>query len=196
MIDGLGRILVGALLAVPLAAPAAVYQFTAQLNGENEIPTQTSPSSATGLATLLYEDATNTYDFALSAFALSSDVNGAHIHGQATAGEAAQVRVSLLGAEFVPYNPSGTGTLLIGGDNVAAPQNPMPATNGHPEQSFLAMLRGGLAYINIHTLNKPSGEIRGQLLEVAVVPEPVTSALMLCGLGVIAFTLRGRLRKV
>jgi hypothetical protein len=191
MIDAIKKFLACGLLALPLAAPAAVYQFNAQLNGASERPTPTS-SSATGLATLLYDDSDNSYDFALSAFGLSSAVTGAHIHGQANADEVANVRVNLRISPFAESLPA-TG-LLIGGGNVPAPPGLMPAGNGHPEQSFLAMLRAGLAYINIHTANNTGGEIRGQLLEVAVVPEPVTSALMLCGLGVIAFTLRGRLR--
>ena len=62
--------------------------------------------------------------------------------------------------------------------------------------SFLSMLQSGLAYVNLHTpgpLGFPGGEIRGQLLEVAVVPEPETYAMLLAGLALVG-TVAGRRR--
>ena len=49
---------------------------------------------------------------------------------------------------------------------------------------LLAGLAAGEAYLNIHTGQFPTGEIRGFL--AAPVPEPETYALMLGGLGLLA----------
>ena len=63
--------------------------------------------------------------------------------------------------------------------------------------SFLEMLRSQLAYVNLHTAMHPGGAIRGQLIEVAAVtpiPEPQTYAMLLAGLGLLAFMTRRRMR--
>ena len=56
--------------------------------------------------------------------------------------------------------------------------------------SFLDMLQGRLAYVNVHTIAFPGGEVRGQLIQVAAiaaVPEPESYAMMLAGLGLIGW---------
>jgi hypothetical protein len=50
--------------------------------------------------------------------------------------------------------------------------------------SFLQLLQGGLAYVNVHSLTFPGGEVRGQLVAVTAVPEPGSAAMLLAGLGV------------
>jgi hypothetical protein len=182
-----------ALAAVPMAANAVVYQFNASLSAANELHAVDSP--ATGVATLFYDTADNTYDFSMSVFNLTGAATAFHIHGAATATETATVRVGLDAAPFVNFNSGGT--LLVGGSNVAAPAL-IPATAstgtnaGHLPMSFLEMLQGQLAYVNVHTALFGAGEVRGQLLQVAVVPEPGTYALMLGGLAAIGFLARRR----
>ena len=172
-----------ALLATPLAANALVYQFNASLNGANEVPPVVT--TASGVATLFYNDlgtlttADDLYSFSLSAFGLSGAATGFHIHAAALAGANAGVKVSLAAAPFVSFNAGGT--LLVGGSNVATPY-----------AGFLSDLQASKAYVNVHTAAHGGGEIRGQLMQVAVVPEPSTYALLLAGLGLVGVAARRR----
>ena len=175
-----------ALLALPMAAQATVYQFNASLAGSNE----TLPNAAigTGVATLSYNDfgtlttTDDTYNFALSAFDLTGAATGYHIHAAAPAGANAGVVVNLASASFLALNVGGS--LLVGGNGVMA-----------PNASFLSNLQAGLAYINIHTAAFSGGEIRGQLIQVAVVPEPSTYAMLGAGLLAIGAIARRRAKK-
>ena len=177
---------VSALLAAPLAAQAVTYQFNAGLTGAQQAPTPVV-TAATGIATLFYNDmgtvstADDLYSFSMSALGLSGTATGFHIHAAAPAGSNAGVKVFLDTAPFVSFNLGGT--VLVGGSGVAAPLS---------DPLFLSHLQSGLAYVNIHTAANPGGEIRGQLIQVAVVPEPSTYALMLAGIGMMGMLARRR----
>jgi hypothetical protein len=195
-----------ALLAVPTTSHALIYTFNASLAGSKEVPVG-SGATATGTAILDYDDkgtlslADDTYNFSMSAFGLTGGTTAGtaasafHIHGAATTAENGPVRIGLDAAPFASFN-SGS-TLLVGGNNVVAPTTlfttPASGTNvGYPAMSFLAMLRANLTYVNVHTAANPGGAIRGQLIEVTVVPEPSTYAMFLAGLGVVGLVWRRR----
>lgn len=193
-----------ALSALPLAAYATVYQFNASLSAANEL--SASSETATGLATLFYDDQgtlsllDDSYNFSMAVFGLSGGPGGKaatafHIHGAASSTENGPVRVSLDAAPFQSLNFGST--LLVGGNQVpvsSIPVTPASGSNaGHPAMSFLDMLQGGLAYANVHTSLNPGGGVRGQFVQVAaVVPEPASMAMLLSGLGVLGFLARRR----
>jgi hypothetical protein len=164
------------LLAFSLPAQALTLQFNAGLNGANE--TTPTGSTATGIATLFYDDnntaltTDDSYNFSLSAFGLSGLVSGMHIHAPAAPGFNGPVVVPLTSPNFLVFNSASS--ILIGGAGIAPPSS-----------VFLSQLQAGLAYVNLHTVLYPGGEIRGQLIQVAVVPEPSTYAMLLSGLGLI-----------
>ncbi|MBX7201422.1 MAG: CHRD domain-containing protein [Rhodospirillaceae bacterium] len=198
----LSRWIAAAVMALPLAAQADILQFNANLNASNEV--QGSTASGTGVATLFYDTrntlstADDTFDFSMSVFGLPSPATAFHIHGAATTAENGPVRIALDANPFLSL-VSGNN-LLVGGSGIAAPGIPATGTGpfagvanaGHPAMSFLAMLQSGLAYVNVHTSGFPGGAIRGQLLQVAAVPEPETYAMLLAGIGLVVGTARRR----
>jgi len=188
-----------ALFAVPTASHAVIYTFNAALSGANEVAPATA-GPGTGTAILAYNDnntlalTDDTYNFSMSVFNLSGGTGGKaanafHIHGAANTTQNGPVRVSLDAAPFLALN-SGS-TLLVGGNTVAAP-TALYSNGSYSNLSFLAMLRGGLTYVNVHTTANASGAVRGQLFEVSAVPEPSTYAMLLAGLGAVGFIARRR----
>lgn len=170
-----------ALLALPLAANATVFQFNASLTGTQQVPS--NAATGTGLGTLYYNDfntvstADDSYSFLFGASGLTGVATGFHIHAPAPAGANSGVVVNL--APFIIVNAGGSAV---------AYGNAVPT----PSASFLTNLQASLAYVNIHTAAFGGGEIRGQLLPVAAVPEPSSYAMLAAGLGLIGFVARRR----
>ncbi|HMF58492.1 MAG TPA: CHRD domain-containing protein, partial [Pyrinomonadaceae bacterium] len=115
------------------AKPPAI--FTASLNGAQEIPPNNLPGF--GSATLLLSPDETTAKISLSFGTLSSAETAAHIHGPAAPGASANVLFPLPLGQFSDYQISLT-----------------------PQQ--VQDLKNGLFYVNVHTVNNPNGEIRGQ----------------------------------
>jgi hypothetical protein len=109
--------------------------FVATLNGTQETPPNNS--SATGTATLLLSPDEKTARVSLVFSGLSSAQTDAHIHGPATLGVAAP-----------PVFPLPLGQLSDFQINMSPAQ--------------VQDLKNGLLYINVHSSNFPTGEIRGQ----------------------------------
>ncbi|MFN0163181.1 MAG: FxDxF family PEP-CTERM protein [Burkholderiales bacterium] len=191
MIGRFVKFFAAGLIALPATVLASVLQFNVLLNATNEV---SSPHAlnlgASGIGTLFYDTVSNTYDLTVAASGLSSAVTGQHIHAQATTSQNSGVIVHLTAPNGFDSGTLGA-TYFIGGVDRPSPGT-IAAGNGHPAQSFLAVLQSGLAYINIHTTLRGSGEIRGQLVPVTAVPEPETYALLLAGLAVVGFAARRR----
>ncbi len=91
-----------------------------------------------------------------------------------------------------------TGTYLQTFDlTIASTFNPAfiaahGGTVASAQAAFITGMLNGQAYFNIHTMQFPNGEIRGQL---QAVPEPATLLLMGTGLTAAVGVIRRRLRK-
>jgi hypothetical protein len=107
----------------------------ANLTGGQEVPLNSS--TATGTATLLLSSDENEAQLALNFQGLSSAQTDSHIHGPAPPGTAAGVLFPIPSGQLSDFRISLT-----------------------PQQ--VQDLKNGLLYINVHSANFPSGEIRGQ----------------------------------
>lgn len=144
------------------APPAPDADFTAALSGAEQVPPV--ETEAQGSATATLDDAGTTLTLSGSYTGLSSalqEVGGsaAHIH-EAPRGENGPVVVPLTITpdETDPLSGTFAGTATIGeGEGELAPET--LAANGY--------------YINIHTVDNPDGELRGQITPVPTDEDPV-----------------------
>jgi hypothetical protein len=151
-----------ALIVGASSAHAAIVDTTT-LNGSNEIPP--NASTATGRALVVLGSDNNTLDVNVS---FSGLIGGAavasHIHCCASLGNAAIVAVPFPG---FPNATSGTYTHSLDLSLLATYDPGFVAANGGTAASakaaFVAALRTGKTYINIHNATFPGGEIQGQL---------------------------------
>ena len=129
-----------AALAVTIVFAAAIAQaemmkFTTELTGTAEVPP--TDSTATGTAEVTLDTEAKTVTWVYTHEGLSGDMTASHIHGAATATEAAGPVIDT------------TGETMEGS---------APITDAQA-----AELMAGMYYVNLHTETFPDGEIRGQL---------------------------------
>ncbi len=133
--------------------------FEARLNGFQQVPAIITNGTGTFRAEL-NPDGTS-INYTLSYSDLSSTAHFAHIHvGQAGANGA--VIVFLCGGGGKPECPASGSVSgkLTSADVMAIANQGVSAGNFH---ELLIALRSGVAYVNVHTTNFPSGEVRGQI---------------------------------
>lgn len=138
----------------------APVMMLAQLNGASQRPDPVE-TSAKGSASLMLVG--NKLSFNVSYTGLSAPATAAHIHGPSDASNTAGVMIDLVDFKVGDLGTSGA---FAGTVTLTIPQ--------------LVALVEGKTYINIHNVNHPSGEIRGQLLS-HITAVPLTAVLS--GLG-------------
>lgn len=132
-------------------------------------------SSATGGGSALYDPATNLMTVSYWWADFPTDLTKLHIHGPATPDQSnPQHVVETFGP---PDPPAGldlkTGTYTETFELVTLPQ---PGGDLSP-QDILQIMTDGLAYVNYHTEQFGTGEIRGNLGLPTTVPEPLAGCL-------------------
>jgi CHRD domain len=142
-------------------------QLKADLISFNQVPAVLAKSSGHFEAEVNMQDRTISYS--LSYANMSSQVVQAHIHFGASKTNGGVMVFLCGGISPTPCPTSGTVT----GTLTAADVSLLPVTNpdsvipqGIEPKDFAGMLkaiRSGNAYVNVHTVNFPSGEIRGQV---------------------------------
>ena len=142
-------------------------------------------TGAFGDATVLLDLTARTVTYTVRVFNLPSGVSASHIHvgSLMTAGPVV--------VNFAPPVPASNDFAFSG--TVRDTEFLLRPDQGirTPDDMFQAIL-GGNSYVNVHSAANPGGEIRGQLMQVAVVPEPATSAMLLAGAGIVGFVARRR----
>ena len=153
--------LAGALLLAAQAAPAQPLNFVAPLSGDQEVPPV--ETQARGLAKLQLDASGGELSYRLVVAQLEG-VTQAHIHC-GSAGVNGPV-VAFLFA-LMPGGVDVNGVLSGGGitdaDVIVRPDSPECPGGVASFDDLVARLESGEAYVNVHTLDNPGGEIRGQV---------------------------------
>jgi hypothetical protein len=136
-----------AAAALLVAGAAHSQNYTASLDGSQEVPP--NPSPATGSATLTL-DAAKILSYNITFSGLLGTETAAHIHCCAPPGISAGVLFPL------------------------PPGNPKIGSVGPLTAQQESDLNAGLMYVNIHTNLYPGGEIRGQIYVQPTPVEPTT----------------------
>jgi len=136
----LKAILAGALLSAAFTAGAlaANQMYKADLKGSQENPP--NDSKGAGSAELTYDSGSKSLSFKVTYSGLRGPATAAHIHG--------------------PADPGKDAPVVIKFDNPASPISGS-ATLTDAQATDLA---AGKYYINVHTAEHKSGEIRGQVM--------------------------------
>jgi hypothetical protein len=148
---------IGLLASAVLAAPQ-VRNFAAPLDSGQEIPPV--DSEATGVAHFTLDRDGDALAYRLNV-ANIEDVTMAHIH-VGTRGVNGPVVVWLYPdappAQLIEGRTQGTlAAGVVTGDDLVGP------LAGQDLDALIELIRAGEAYVNVHTLEHPAGEIRGQI---------------------------------
>ena len=180
----LGRSLLAAaaigILGSAYSADAALIEFAFPItvSQENPAPDIVPPTNVepSGVGFVTLETDTNFLTWEIVYAGLSGPIvaPGAHIHGPAPIGSNAGILVDLAGNPGAGLDPDG-GTVPL----------PQPASGTLTgtvtvTDAMETAILDGLTYVNIHTERNPSGEIRGQIVNVPI-PEPTTLSAIAAG---------------
>jgi hypothetical protein len=127
--------------------------FRASLAGTSEVPPVTTTATGTASFTV---DGTH-LDYTLDVQNITGAI-AAHIHS-APAGTNGPPIVFLF-QQAAPGTNVANGSLAAG----SVDATDMIATAGVSYDSMLSLIRNGNAYVNVHTVARPAGEIRGQIV--------------------------------
>lgn len=175
------------LLAAVQPALAVPVVYGTSLSGPNEAPPNSSLGTGTSLLTVDTDN--QTMRIQVLFFDIVSGTSVAHIHcctavaGAETAGVATQVPTFAgfpAGVAFGSYDQTFDMTQGSSWNGAF-----ITANGGSPETAFSALVTGlndGKAYLNLHSVDFPSGEIRG-FYQTAV---PAPAAVWLLGTAVTA----------
>jgi len=125
--------------------------YRVSLDGSQEVPA--NASEGLGFGTLIVDNAQTHVTYNLSYSGLTSDRTAQHIHGPAPVGVNAGVLVGLDGTGVMIGTISGVATI---------------------NATIAGYIAAGQAYVNIHTLYFPGGEIRGQIMPDATPTRPTS----------------------
>jgi hypothetical protein len=145
-------------LFIPLVAASGATTFHATLSGKNQSPP--IDTSAHGTATFILSKSGKSLSYRLYV-ADVENVSMAHIHIGGP-GKEGPVAVWLYPSHPPAQVKKGkfTGTLASGVITATKLQGPL---KGKTIADLVDQIKSGDAYVNVHTVQHPAGEIRGQI---------------------------------
>jgi CHRD domain len=145
------------VFGISASAQAQTVAFAATLSGDNETPGVLTGAYA--IASVTLDLGTQTVSWVIDVFNMPSGTNNAHFHvgGPGLAGPTV-VNVAFPAGISNDYRLSGSAT--------SANLTPRADQGIRSWEDFLQALVGGQTYLNIHSVNFPGGEIRGQVRRV------------------------------
>jgi hypothetical protein len=137
--------------------------FAATLTAAAEVPAPVGSPTATGIAAIVLEDRTLTVVVTVTGL-LTSDVTMAHIHAPAPAGQTANIVLDFVPSMTAVINAgTRTGTIVSASFDLDALVVSSTGVLRVDPNQLVQWLNTGQAYVNVHTVNNPGGEIRGQI---------------------------------
>ena len=133
--SGVVAALAVSMMFAAVSAQAEMTKFTTAMTGAAQVPP--NDSAATGTAEVTLDTEAKTVSWVYTHEGLSGEMTAAHIHGPATATEAAEPVIDTSGETM---------------------EGSAPITDAQ-----VAEMMAGMYYFNVHTEKFPDGEIRGQL---------------------------------
>ena len=175
---------------------AATFVFSAILSGANEVPAVVSPGVGIGSATL--DDVANTLAVSINFGGLLGNTTAAHIHCCEPNGTNAGVATTTPTFAGFPLGvAAGQYDITLDLTQASSFRAAFITANGGTvdtaRAALITGLKDGRSYVNVHTSQFPTGEIRGQLLAV---PEPATWATMIAGFGLVGGAMRRTRRRI
>lgn len=197
------RLAIGLALGCSLLLPAAAAQaqtqvFIATLTGPNESPPNNSPG--VGFSRVTLDPIGHSMRVEVTFSGLEGPTTASHIHASTAAPGTGTAMVATATPTF-PGFPLGvtagsydqTFDLSLASSYNGAFVSANGGTTASAEAALLSGIQSGKAYLNIHTIVVPGGEIRGFL---QLVPEPSTALLLLPSLALFPLLRRKRLASV
>ena len=146
----------------PVAPPSHFVVFKATMNFASEVPVPPVTSTGTGTFIATLDTTNNLFTWDLTFQGLTSNVNNGHIHGPASTTVAAGTTINFNTAPGATFGFGQTTGVGHGAMTLTAATAVTSTING---DSLKKLLFAGLTYANIHTVNNPGGEIRGQIIK-------------------------------
>jgi CHRD domain len=140
-------VLIGVLASVT-TAHAIQVTYNVNATEAQEVPAPPSPSGGSATGTLIYDTVANTVTYNITATSMSGSVTAAHIHAYNNVGFTAPVKIT--------FTQTAPGSGIFTG--VAA----------YPDSAERNLLNSGLTYVNVHTSNNASGQVRDQIENLGV----------------------------